>query len=397
MKETTQILHKGDTPAQYFNAVNPPVVHASLYGYDTYQEFLDVYADMEHRPFYHRHFNPTVRALEQKIADLEQADLAIAFSSGMAAITAPLLTFLSQGDHLLIADCIYGPTRQFCDDVLTRMGVAVEYFPPAESGDLSHRFRDNTRLIYAESPGSLTFDILDLPAIARLAHERDILTIVDNSWATPLYQKPLTMGFDIVVHSGTKYIAGHSDLTLGLLACSTELYDRIKPVAVLLGATLAPDDAYLALRGLRTLPLRLARHQQSALTIARWLQDRPEVGQVLHPGLPDFSGHDLARQQFTGYSSLFSFRLQPGTEAARRAFVDTLDLFLIGVSWGGYESLILPLTKTYRSQPDLRARRGLGDDIFRTSIGLEEPEDLIADLERGLAAWRQVMDGATLP
>lgn len=394
MNETTQILHQGDTPEQYYGAVNPPVVRASLYGYKTYQEFLDASAEMNHRPFYHRHYNPTVRALEEKIADLEGADLAIAFSSGMAAITAPLLALLSQGDHLLIAECVYGPTRQFCSRVLTRMGIEVEYFPPAESSDLSHRLRENTRLIYAESPGSLTFAVQDLPAIAALGRERGITTLADNSWATPLYQKPLTMGIDIVVHSGTKYIAGHSDLTLGLLVCSAEMFNRLKRMAVLLGAMLSPDDAYLALRGLRTLPLRMAQHQQSALTIARWLQQRPEVREVLHPGLPDFPDHDLARQQLSGYSSLFSFRLQPGTEAARRAFVDSLDLFLIGVSWGGYESLILPLTNNVKGRSSLRAKLGLDDDTFRTSIGLEAPEDLIADLEKGLAAWRRVMDGA---
>lgn len=388
MKETTQILHQGDTPEQYYGAVNPPVVHASLFGYRTYQEYLAAEADMYHRPFYNRDFNPTVALLEQKIADLEHAGAAIAFSSGMGAITAALLALLSQGDHLLLVESVYGPTRKFCNDVLTRLGIEVEYFPPAEAADLSGRIRANTRLIFLESPGSLTFELQDLQAAAAVARPRQIYTIADNSWATPLFQKPLDLGIDIVVHSGTKYIAGHSDLTLGLLACSKQLFNRLKPMAAMLGANLAPDDAYLALRGLRTLPLRMAQHQQSALTIARWLQDRPEVRAVLHPGLPGFSGHELAQRQQSGYSSLFSFRLQPGTAKARRAFVDRLELFLIGVSWGGYESLILPLETAFKHEPAWRARRGLDDDTFRTSIGLEDPEDLIADLEQGLAAWR---------
>jgi cystathionine beta-lyase len=392
MKESTQILHQGDTPEQYYGAVNPPVVHASLYGFRTYQEFVDAYSDPNHRPSYHRSFNPTVRALERKIADLEHAEQAIAFSSGMGAITASLLALLSQGDHLLIAACVYGPTRQFCEDTLTRLGIEVEFFPPDESSDLSGRLRNNTQLIYLESPGSLTFTIQNIPAVAKLARSRDIYTLADNSWATPLYQKPLEMGVDIVVHSGTKYIAGHSDLTLGLLACSTEMFDIIKPMAVLLGANLAPDDAYLALRGLRTLPLRLAQHQTSALTIAHWLQKRPEVREVLHPGLPEFSEYELARQQLSGYSSLFSFRLQPGTAEARRAFLDALQLFLIGVSWGGYESLIIPLGNSHKSHPKLRTQLGLDDDTFRISIGLEDPDDLIADLEKGLAVWRAAMD-----
>ena len=392
MKEITQILHQGDTPERYHGAVNPPVVHASLFGFKTYQEFLEAQHDRTQQPFYHRDFNPTVRALEQKIAALEHAEAAIASSSGMAAITSALLALLSQGDHMLMADCVYGPTREFCDDTLTRMGISIEFFPPAESVDLSHRLRSNTRLIYLETPGSLTFDLQDLRAVANLARTQGIITVADNSWATPIYQKPLDFGIDVVVHSGTKYVAGHSDLTLGLLACSRQMFEKIKPTATLLGASLAPDDAYLALRGLRTLPLRLAQHQASALRLARWLQQRPEVRQVLHPGLPEFPGHALALEQMTGFTSLFSFRLQPGSEAARRAFLDTLELFLIGVSWGGYESLMIPLGGSYKDDLELRARRGLDDDTFRTSIGLEDPDDLIADLEKGLAAWRAAMD-----
>lgn len=392
MDTSTKILHHGENRDDYFHAVNPPVIHASLFCYNTYQEFVDAQRDENHRPFYSRHFNPTVGVLEQKFAALEHAEAAIAFSSGMGAITAPLLALLSAGDHLLVTDSVYGPTRQFCNDTLTRMGVEVDYFTAAESADLSGRLQPNTRLIYCESPGSLTFDVQDLPAVARLAREHGIPTLADNSWATPLYQQPLDFGIDVVVHSGTKYIAGHSDLTLGLLACSAEMFERIKPTAALLGANLSPADAYLALRGLRTLPVRMARHRDSALAVARWLEQQPEVRVVMHPGLPSFPGCALARQQMSGSSSLFSFKLHPGTEKARRAFVDTLELFLIGVSWGGYESLILPLTSAYKSDPAWRYRRGLDDDTFRTSIGLEDPADLIADLENGLAAWRRAMD-----
>jgi cystathionine beta-lyase len=392
MTETTQILHQGDTPERYYGAVNPPVVHASLYGYKKYQDFLEAYADSNRRPLYSRNWNPTVHALEQKIADLEHAQAAIAFSSGMGAITAPLLALLSQGDHLLVVQSVYGPTRQFCNDVLARLGIEVEYFPAAEATDLAGRVRDTTRLIFLESPGSLTFELQDLQAVAELAQPRAIYTLADNSWATPLYQKPLDLGIDIVVHTGTKYLGGHSDLTLGLLVCSEELFDKIKPTAVMLGANLAPDDAYLALRSLRTLPLRMVQHQQSALTIARWLQNRPEVRQVLHPGLPDFPDHQLALHQQTGFSGLFSVRLQPGSERAGHAFVDALELFLIGVSWGGYESLILPLDTAYKEEPAWRALRGLDDDTFRISIGLEDPDDLMADLEKGLAAWQVALD-----
>lgn len=382
MKESTRILHAGEERGAYHGAVNPPVVHASLFTFESCRAFQAAFGERDrHSAYvYSRNSNPTVHALEQKIADLEQAEAAIAFSSGMGAITAALLALLGQGDHLLVVDCVYGPTRQFCEQVLGRMGVETTYFAPGASADLSGHVKPNTRLVYLESPGSLTFDVQDLRAVADLARSRGILTLADNSWATPLYQKPLDLGVDLVVHSGSKYIAGHSDLTLGLLACSEELFQRVKPVATMLGASLAPGDAYLALRGLRTLPVRMAQHQASALAVARWLQGRPEVREVRYPGLPGFPGHDLAARQQSGYSSLFSFRLQPGPEAARHAFVDALELFLIGVSWGGYESLMLPLAGVQR-----------GDDAFadmlRTSIGLEDVEDLIADLARGLAAW----------
>jgi cystathionine beta-lyase len=392
MKESTRIIHQGDAPEEYQGAVNPPVYHASLYTFKTYGDFLAASANKYHQPFYNRDYNPTVSLLEQKIADLEQADAAIAFSSGMGSITAALLALLSQGDHLLISESIYGPTRQFCRDTLNRLGIEVEFFPPVGAPNLAERLRPNTRLIYVESPGSLTFEVLDLRAVAELGQAHGVATLADNSWATPIFQKPIALGFDMVVHSGTKYIAGHSDLTLGLLACSEAMYEKIKPMAVLLGACLAPDDAYLALRGLRTLPLRMTQHQDSAMKIARWLQGRPEVREVMYPGLPDFPGHALAQGQQTGFSSLFSFRLQPGSDAARHAFVDTLELFLIGVSWGGFESLMLPLETSYKDEPEWRARRKLDDDTFRTSIGLEDPDDLIADLEKGLAAWRAAMD-----
>jgi cystathionine beta-lyase len=219
----------------------------------------------------------------------------------MGVIPAALLAHLSQGDHLLVVECVYGPTRTFCNDVLSRLGVQVEYFPPAEAANLAPRLKENTRLIYLESPGSQTFELQDLAAVAAVARQAGVITLADNSWATPLYQKPLELGIDMVVHSGTKYIAGHSDLTLGLLACSNALFAKIKPMAALLGANLAPDDAYLALRGLRTLPLRMAQHQEAGLKIARWLQNRPEVRQVLHPGLPGFPDHALAQLRNSYY------------------------------------------------------------------------------------------------
>ncbi|MFQ5577192.1 MAG: trans-sulfuration enzyme family protein, partial [Anaerolineae bacterium] len=217
--------------------------------------------------------------------------------------------------------------------------------------------------------------------------------VLDNSWATPLYQQPLTMGVDVVVHSGTKYIAGHSDVVVGLLACNAGHYKTIKPVAELLGANLSPDDAYLVTRGLRTMPVRLARLEESGLAVARWLQTRPEVRQVLHPGLPDFPGYELGRSQMQGSSSLFAFKLHPAGEKARHAFVDALQLFLIAVSWGGFESLILPVGASFKNQPQVRQQMELDDDTFRICIGLEAVSDLIADLEGGFAARAAAING----
>lgn len=394
MKRETELLHRGDRRAEWHGAVNPPVVHASLYAFESLQQFLDAIEGRREHYVYARSGNPTTRVLEEKIAFLEKAEDALALSSGMAAITATLLALLQAGDHLLVVSCVYGPVRTFCDTTLRKLGIETEYFHPQEAANLSARIKPNTRLIYLESPGSLTFDLQDLRAAASLARERGLVTLADNSWATPLYQNPIELGIDLVLHSGTKYIAGHSDLLLGLVAGPRPLMKAIRRMANQLGSALAPDDAYLALRGLRTLAVRMERHQASGLKVARWLQTRPEVREVLHPGLETFPGHELAKQQMSGFSGLFSFRLQPRGRAARHRFVDaTLKLFHLGYSWGGYESLILPLLVHARGDPALRAELGIDDDTYRLSIGLEDPDDLIAVLEEALAAWSSGDEG----
>ena len=267
------------------------------------------------------------------------------------------------------------------------MNVEATLFHPDVS-DLAPLFRPNTRLVYLESPGSHSFHIQDLARLSAQAHERGAITMADNSWATPLFQQPHRLGVDVVVHTGTKYIGGHSDVVLGLITTNGPLLQQIKEVAILLGATLGPAEAYLALRSLRTLPVRLAQHQANALAVASWLQAHPKVTRVLHPGLPQFPGHDLARQQMSGWSGLFGLELRPpASPEQRHRFVDSLDLFSIGVSWGGYESLIIPLL----AQDDATRRQhefvGLNDDCYRLSIGLEDPADLIADLEQALETY----------
>jgi len=390
MKRDTELLHRGDKPREWYGAVNPPVIHASLYSFGSLQEYLDAGEGKIKHYVYERRANPIREVLEEKIAFLEKTEDALALASGMAAISSTLLAFLRTGDHFLVVSCVYGPVRAMADGILREMGIETEYFDAAEAANLAPRIKPNTRMIFLESPGSLTFDIQDLRAAARVAKEHGVLTAIDNTWATPLYQNPAEMGIDLVIHSGTKYIAGHSDLLLGLVAGPKELLARVRQVARLLGGTLSPDDAYLAIRGLRTLPLRMERHQSSALKVARWLEGRPEVREVLHPGLPSFPGYELAKSQMSGYSGLFSFRLQPRGEAARHRFVDTLlELFHLGYSWGGYESLIMPFIRYYTNDPELRAALGIDDDTYRISIGLEDPDDIIACIEKALAAWAQ--------
>ena len=388
MKRDTEFLHVGDTPCDWNGAVNPPVVHASLFCFESLQQYLDTTEGREQHYVYGRSGNPTTHVLEEKIAFLEKTDDAQAFASGMAAITTALLAYLRSGDHMLVVSCVYGPVRQCCDGMLRQRGVETEYFPCGECADLSARLRPNTRVIYVESPGSLTFDIQDLRSVARVAREHGAITMIDNTWATPLYQTPIELGIDLSLHAGTKYIAGHSDLMLGVVAGSAEAMKPVRATARLLGGILSPDDAYLTIVACGPCRCAWRATQESALKVARWLETRPEVREVRHPGLPSFPGYELARTQMCGYSGLFGFRLQPRDEAAQHRFVDSLlGLFRLGYSWGGYESLILPLITHQKGDPALRRELGLDNDTYRISIGLEDPDDLIAALDRALAAW----------
>ena len=388
MSRETRLLHLADDPPAWDGAVNPPVVHASLFCFEDLQQYLDTVDGKVEHLTYGRMQNPTKRVLERKVAFLEKSEDALALASGMAAITTALLALLQSGDHLLVVSCVYGPVRAFCDAALRKLGIETEYFPSGDAVNLSGRVGPNTRVVYLESPGSLTFDIQDLRGAARVARQHGIVTVIDNTWASPLFQCPADFGIDLIVHSGTKYIGGHSDLMLGLVAGPTDLMTRVRGIARFLGGTTSPDDAYLAVRGLRTLAVRMERHQSSALRVARWLEKRREVREVLHPGLESFAGHELAESQMTGHSGLFSFRLQRRDRLAQHRFVDSLlGLFRLGYSWGGYESLIMPLITHHRANPALRAQLGLDDDTYRISIGLEDPEDIITCLEEALIAW----------
>ena len=381
MKTDTLITTAGRNPEANFGIVNPPVYHASTVLYPT----LDALeAGQRHREpgkvYYGRSGTPTTFALEDAVAALDGAYRAIAVGSGVAAVTAAILAFVKAGDHVLMVDNVYGPTRKFCDTLLGRFGVETTYYDPLIGADIAALIQPNTRVVFLESPGSLTFEMQDVPAIVAAARKAGVATIMDNTWATPLFFRPLAHGVDVAVQAATKYIGGHSDLMLGIISMQEPHYGRIRNSLNELGHHASPDDCYLAQRGLRTLSVRLQRHQETGIALARWLQRQPEVTRVYHPALPDDPGHALWRRDFTGASGLFSFELTPVPRQALAAMVDGMKLMGMGYSWGGYESLLLP------SNPaPMRSAMPWKDHgpLLRVHAGLEDPTDLIADLEAG--------------
>jgi cystathionine beta-lyase len=384
MKRDTRLQHLGERREENLGAATPPIYRTSLFAFPDVASLEAWFRGKRDRYLYSRSANPTVRLLEEKVADLERADDALAFSSGMGAISAVLLGWLRAGDHLVVAARAYAPTLILVRDLLERLGISVTRLGPQEVPRLESYLEQNTRLIYMESPSSLTFEVLDLEQVAEVARRRGIVTVADNSWATPLYQQPVALGIDLVVHSGTKYVGGHSDILLGLAAGTRGAMGRVRKVASLLGACLSPEDAFLALRGLRTLPLRMARHQESGLLIASRLSEHPRVIDVYHPALTSFASHSRWQKQFSGASGLFSFLI----DGDARRFCDALRVFLLGVSWGGHESLALPAAVSAPESPEHNVRPDVPDNLIRLSIGLEDPEDLWEDLERGFAAAR---------
>ncbi|MCA1973892.1 MAG: cystathionine beta-lyase [Caenispirillum sp.] len=386
MKSDTRIVHAGRHPERFDGAVSTPVYRCSTI-------LSDSVADLKARNrakfdavSYGRTGTPITMDLEAAVAELEGGARAIATSSGLAAIAGALTALLSAGDHLLVTDSAYFPTRRFCDTVLTRFGVEVEYYDPLIGGDIARLIRPTTRVVFTEAPGSLTFEMQDIPAIAEAAHAAGALVVNDNTWATPLFFRSFEKGVDLSLHAGTKYIVGHSDAMLGLIVCRTaELFERVKTSVGTFGYSLSGDDAFLALRGLRTLSVRLARHQESALDVARWLQGHPDVARVMFPALPDDPGHAIWKRDFLGCSGLMGVELRPGPVAAMEAMLDALELFGLGYSWGGFESLAIPTSGSIQRTATPWSAAG---PTIRLHIGLEDVDDLKADLERGFAAFR---------
>ncbi len=335
--------------------------------------------------FYGRRGTPTQWALEDALTGMEPGAAGTKlYPSGVAAIAAALLSVVHAGDHVLITDSAYDPTRLFADEVLKKFGVETTYYEPTIGGGIAGLFKPNTRAVLMESPGSLTFEVQDVPGIVVAAKAANIVTIMDNTWATPLRCRAIAHGCDLSVQAITKYVGGHSDLMMGSVTAAPGSWAKLKQATYRLGQTVSADDAALALRGLRTLSVRLDRHEASALQVAHWLERQPTVRQVLHPALPSHPGHALWQRDFTGATGLFSIVLDRGTRADTAVFIDGLAHFGIGFSWGGFESLILPSgLATVRSLPFAP----LPGPLLRLSIGLEDPEDLIADLAAGLARW----------
>lgn len=379
-KKETLVTTAGRDPAKNFGIVNPPVYHASTVTFPTVAALEAAAKDPFNHVYYGRHGTPTTFALEEAVARLEGGHRGIACASGLAAITVSLLAYLEAGDHLLMVDSAYGPTRRVCDALLARLGVETTYYDPLIGTGIADLIRANTRVVFTESPGSLTFEVQDVPAIAEAAHARGAVVILDNSWATPLYFEAFEHGVDISIQAATKYLVGHSDAMLGVIVTSEETFRKVRTAAAVVGACAGADECYLALRGLRTLAVRLDRHQQTGLELARWLRDRAEVARILHPAFEDSPGHETWKRDFTGAAGVFGVILKAYPKRAVAAMLDGMELFAMGYSWGGYESLILPADlENLRTATTWRPE----GPLIRIHAGLEELDDLIRDLDKG--------------
>jgi cystathionine beta-lyase len=382
-RRDTLLTHSGGTPADRHGAVNPPVYRASTILFPTVAEWeaSRVHANRFNLLRYGQLGTPTTFALEEAIATLEGGYRAMLLPSGLAAATTVMLALLKSGDHLLMTDSAYQPTRHFCKAHLERYGIATTFYDPCIGGEIASLIRPETRLVFLESPGSITFDVQDIPAIVRAAHARGALVAIDNTWATPYFLPAMQLGVDVSVIAATKYIGGHADVLLGTITTTEPLYERVRSMVAELGYCVSPDDAFLALRGLRTLGLRLERHHANAAKVAEWLSGRPEVARVMYPALPGDPGHAIWKRDFRGASGLFGVVLNPVPKTAVDAMLNSLVLFGMGASFGGFESLAIPMDST-------RLRKLVGSSevrYLRLHIGLEDPDDLIADLEHGFA------------
>ena len=381
LRKRTQIVMAGRTPEDQFGFVNTPIYRGSTVLYPDYET-------LKHRSqrfTYGTKGTPTTHALENAWSEIAGAAGTVLAPSGLAAMTLALMTALKAGDHLLVTDSAYLPTRHFCDTVLARMGVETSYYDPTIGAGLKSLLKPNTTAVLVEAPGSQSFEMQDIPAIAEVAHAHGMCVIMDNTWATPLFFPPHERGVDLAVEAGTKYLGGHSDILLGLVSANPLWWKRLRATFDAFAICAGPEDCFLALRGLRTMELRLREAEKQGLALANWLAGRAEVKRVLHPALPGTPGHEIWKRDFLGASGLFSIILQPCSEKALAALLDGLELFGMGYSWGGFESLVIPFDcASYRTATTWNP----GGPALRFQVGLEDMDDLIADLEAGFARMR---------
>lgn len=389
MKKNTRLIHAGRSKQWTGSAVNPPLVRASTIVFDTMQQLKDA---VKHRgdrvPYYGRRGTQTHFAFQEAMCELEGGAGCALYPCGAAAISGALLAFLKQGDHVLMVDTVYEPTRALCDKILAGLGIETTYYDPLVGSGISALIKANTKVIFLESPGSLTMEVQDIPAICQVAKAHNIVTILDNTWASPILCRPFELGVDVSIQAATKYIIGHSDVMLGTATANEKHWPQLREQSYLLGYCASADDVYAASRGLRTLGVRLKQHEQNALTVAQWLAQRPEVATIRHPAFSDNPGHANFKRDFSGSNGLFSFVLKQGSAAQIQAFIEGMQHFKMGFSWGGYESLIT-------ANMNVQALRTAtvwpySGPLIRLHIGLEDPEDLIADLDQAFERFSKV-------
>ncbi|MCL1074930.1 cystathionine beta-lyase [Shewanella dokdonensis] len=390
MKRATKIVSLGRDKKWTKGVINPPVVRASTVVFDSLEHLAKATAGRgKGELFYGRRGTDTHFALQAAIAELEGGVGTALYPSGAAAISGALLSFLKSGDHLLMVDSAYEPTRDLCDKLLAGLGIETTYYDPMIGAEIANLIRPNTKVLYLESPGSITMEVQDVPTLCQIAHQHGLVAMLDNTWSSPINCRPFELGVDISIQAATKYIVGHSDVMMGTATANEQHWEQLRENSYLLGQCVSADDAYLALRGLRTLGVRMAQQEKNALEIAHWLETRPEVDHIRHPAFPSCPGHEFFKRDYLGSNGLFSFVLKTGNRQAMKAFVEGMQHFKMGFSWGGYESLIVAefgvdkirtVTHWDSSKP-----------MFRLHIGLEDTEDLIADLEAAFARYHEAL------
>jgi cystathionine beta-lyase len=381
MGARTRLVHAGRHPFENFGFVNTPIYRGST----VLSPDVETLYARKARFIYGTKGTPTTEALEEAWSEIAGAAGTVLTPSGLSAITVAILSVVKAGDHILVTDSVYRPTRNFCDSVLSRLGIETTYYDPLVGAAIGELMRPNTRIAFVEAPGSQSFEMQDIPAIAEVAHGRGACVIMDNTWATPLFFPPHERGIDLAVEAGTKYLSGHSDLLLGMVSATAEYWPGLRNTFDAFAMCAGAEDVFLGLRGLRTMELRLREAERQGLALANWLATRPEVSRVLHPALPDHPGHAIWRRDFSGSSGLFSVILKPASREAVAAMLDHLELFGLGYSWGGYESLVIPFDcRPYRTA----TRWSPEGPALRFSVGLEDIEDLKADIDRGFARLR---------